>query len=119
MPQDSPAALTKALKWTYLTGGVLTLVLLIGWPLLALPAGVFTQGYFTMWVVLALVWGLLASGVCIMFPIVESYSHIKKIMINAMKCTPAEPRSQAVLDTTKGVLPPESEGFGTKDVAAH
>lgn len=46
--QDSPAALTKALRWTYITGGTLTLVMLILWPLLALPAGVFSQGYFTM-----------------------------------------------------------------------
>ena len=46
--QDSPASLTKALRWTYLTGGALTLVMLILWPILALPAGVFSQGYFTM-----------------------------------------------------------------------
>ena len=46
--QDSPAALTKALRWTYITGGTLTLVMLILWPILALPAGVFSQGYFTM-----------------------------------------------------------------------
>lgn len=49
--QDSPAALTKALRWTYITGGTLTLVMLILWPILALPAGVFSQGYFTMWIV--------------------------------------------------------------------
>lgn len=52
-PQDSPAALTKALKWTYITGGTLTVVLLILWPILALPAGVFSQGYFTMWIVVS------------------------------------------------------------------
>lgn len=52
--QDSPAALTKALRWTYITGGTLTLVMLILWPILALPAGVFSQGYFTMWIVVRL-----------------------------------------------------------------
>ncbi|KAI8468533.1 MAG: urea active transporter [Monoraphidium minutum] len=40
---DSPEALTKALRWTWLTGGGLTLVLIILWPLLAMPAGVFNK----------------------------------------------------------------------------
>jgi hypothetical protein len=60
--QDSPASLTRALRWTYITGGTLTLVLVVAWPLLALPAGVFSKGYFTMWIIIAIVWGLLASG---------------------------------------------------------
>lgn len=29
--QDDPAGLTRALKWTWITGGVLTLVLVILW----------------------------------------------------------------------------------------
>jgi hypothetical protein len=60
--QDSPASLTRALRWTYITGGTLTLVLVVAWPLLALPAGVFSKGYFTMWIIIAIIWGLLASG---------------------------------------------------------
>jgi hypothetical protein len=60
--QDSPASLTRALRWTYITGGTLTLVLVVAWPLLALPAGVFSKGYFTMWIIIAMIWGLLASG---------------------------------------------------------
>jgi hypothetical protein len=39
----SPEALTRALKYTYISAGVLTLVLVVAWPLLALPAGVFSQ----------------------------------------------------------------------------
>ena len=46
--ESSPEALTKALHWTYWTGGALTLVMVIFWPLLAIPAGVFSKGYFTM-----------------------------------------------------------------------
>jgi hypothetical protein len=49
--QSDPAALNRALKWTWITGGVLTLVLVVAWPLLALPAGVFSKPYFTMWIV--------------------------------------------------------------------
>jgi hypothetical protein len=46
--ESSPEALAKALHWTYWTGGALTLVMVIFWPLLAIPAGVFSKGYFTM-----------------------------------------------------------------------
>ena len=104
--QDSPEALTKALRWTYITGGVLTLLLIFVWPLLALPAGVFSQGYFTMWIVIALIWGLLASVGCIFVPIYESAGHVSLILKNAMKCAPVESRVEAVADAAKDVLPP-------------
>ena len=39
----------------------LTVVIFILWPLLALPARVFSQGYFTMWIVIALIWGSIAG----------------------------------------------------------
>ena len=41
--EDSPEAMTKALKWTWITGGGLTILLIIIWPVLALPAGVFNR----------------------------------------------------------------------------
>jgi hypothetical protein len=37
-------------------------------PLLALPAGVFSLGYFKMWVIIALTWGFAAAAVCIILP---------------------------------------------------
>ena len=42
----------------------LTVVIFILWPLLALPARVFSQGYFTMWIVIALIWGSTAGPTC-------------------------------------------------------
>lgn len=105
--EDSPASLTKALRWTYITGGTLTLVLLILWPILALPAGVFSQSYFTMWVVIALIWGLLASACCILYPIVEAGSHILNILGHLVRCQTQESRDEAVLDTVKDVMPPQ------------
>eukprot|EP00878_Enallax_costatus_P017535 GHUV01018420.1.p1 GENE.GHUV01018420.1~~GHUV01018420.1.p1 ORF type:complete len:502 (+),score=164.21 GHUV01018420.1:1083-2588(+) len=105
--EDSPASLTRALRWTYLTGGTLTLLLVILWPLLALPAGVFTKGYFTMWIVIALVWGLLASACCIFYPIWEARDHIMFILSHLVKCQTVESRDEAVLHTVKDVMPPE------------
>ncbi len=60
------------IKFTWATGGALTLILLIGWPILALPAKVFSEGYFTFWVIIAMVWGIVASVVCICLPIIEA-----------------------------------------------
>uniref|UniRef100_A0A383W3Q7 Urea active transporter n=1 Tax=Tetradesmus obliquus TaxID=3088 RepID=A0A383W3Q7_TETOB len=79
MEDTDTAALNRAIKWTWLTGGVLTLVLVVAWPLLALPAGVFSKAYFTMWIVIALTWGFAAMCVCLFMPWWESRRHIKKI----------------------------------------
>jgi hypothetical protein len=40
--------------------------MLILWPLLALPAGVFSQGYFTMWIVVSTepAWGVGVLQAC-------------------------------------------------------
>eukprot|EP00775_Hariotina_reticulata_P012232 gene12232-12370_t len=80
MVENDPAALTRALKWTWITGGVLTLVLVIAWPLLALPAGVFSKPYFTMWIIIAITWGLVACLICLILPWWESRAHVKKIL---------------------------------------
>ncbi|EFJ41619.1 hypothetical protein VOLCADRAFT_68028, partial [Volvox carteri f. nagariensis] len=70
--EDSPEALNRVIRFTWATGGSLTLILLVLWPILALPAGVFSEAYFTFWVMVALVWGIVASAVCIMLPVIEA-----------------------------------------------
>ena len=45
--EDSPEALDKVITFTWWTGGALTVLLLIVWPVLVLPAKVFSEGYFT------------------------------------------------------------------------
>ncbi|GLC42948.1 hypothetical protein PLESTB_000288800 [Pleodorina starrii] len=70
--EDSPEALNHVIRFTWATGGTLTLLLLILWPILALPAKVFSQGYFTFWVIIAMIWGIVASVICIVLPIVEA-----------------------------------------------
>ena len=47
---DSPAAMDVAFKWILLYGGMFSVLLFVVWPLLALPAKVFSKGYFTFWV---------------------------------------------------------------------
>ncbi|PNH09887.1 Urea-proton symporter DUR3 [Tetrabaena socialis] len=80
--EDSPEALNQVVRFTWAVGGSLTLVLLILWPVLALPAKVFSQGYFTFWVMIAIVWGIVASAVCIVLPIIEATDVVVAIWNN-------------------------------------
>ena len=93
--ESSPEALTRALHWTYWTGGVLTLVMIIFWPLLAIPAGVFSKGYFHLWVIIAMAWGLVASVCTLVLPIWEA----RETLINiALWRVPAAPAAKAEYD---------------------
>ncbi|CAI5963936.1 unnamed protein product [Closterium sp. NIES-64] len=65
--------LKQARHWIILWGVCLSVVLLALWPLLALPAGVFSLGYFTFWVVIAITWGVIASAVIIFLPVYENW----------------------------------------------
>lgn len=64
--------LNKIRSMTYMTGYILSFVLIIAWPILTLPAGIFSKSYFTFWVVLSLIWGLIASFCCIFIPLIEA-----------------------------------------------
>ena len=46
-----------AFNWIVFWGGGLAVLLYVVWPLLALPAKVFSKGYFTFWVVISMIWG--------------------------------------------------------------
>jgi SSS family transporter len=76
--EDSAKAMDIALSWTYKTGSALTLILIILWPVLAIPAGHFTPSYWGWWVALAIIWGLLATAATIVLPIWEA----RKVFIN-------------------------------------
>ncbi len=78
--EDSPEALDRVIKFTWVTGGTLTLVLLILWPILALPAKVFSEGYFTFWVIIAMIWGIVAATICIVLPIFEAKDMILMVL---------------------------------------
>lgn len=107
-PQTDPAGLNRAIKWTWITGGALTLVLLILWPLLALPAGVFSKAYFTMWVVISLIWGLAALCVCLFMPWYESRRHVVKIFKGVLSGSVFKAKPARAADA--GMAPPMTKG---------
>ena len=60
-----------SLQVVYKWGSIISFILIIAWPLLALPAKVFPKGYFGFWVVVSIIWGLLAAVVAIVLPVWE------------------------------------------------
>lgn len=91
-PEDE-ADIDRAMKMISAWGIGLALVLVVAWPLLALPAGVFSKGYFTFWVILSIVWGLMATGAMVLLPVWESRSAILGV-ISLGKIRPTqEPKS--------------------------
>ncbi|CAL8469194.1 g8735 [Coccomyxa elongata] len=70
--KENPAAMAYAYKMTWIWAGCLSVVVFVLWPLLTLPAGVFSQSYFTFWIVLMMIWGFLAALVVIFYPLIEA-----------------------------------------------
>ena len=63
-------------RFTTFYGTLLTLLLVVIWPSLALPARVFSRGYFTFWTILSLIWGLVAAAAMIFLPVAEAKDSI-------------------------------------------
>ncbi|PXF45390.1 Urea-proton symporter DUR3 [Gracilariopsis chorda] len=80
--EEQDAELERAGKLIMLWGIGLTLVLVVLWPLLTLPAKAFPKGYFTFWVVLSFIWGLLATATMVILPVAESVRSIMASMKN-------------------------------------
>ncbi|KAL9242636.1 hypothetical protein vseg_016619 [Gypsophila vaccaria] len=72
--------LRKAKMWILKWGLGLTAVIVILWPVLSLPAGVFNKGYFTLWAVIAIAWGTIGSAIIIAMPLMESWDTIVSVL---------------------------------------
>lgn len=53
--KEDPGQMAYAYKMTWIWAISLSIVIFVMWPLLALPAGIFSQGYFTFWIILSMV----------------------------------------------------------------
>ena len=71
-----PEELLKAKRWIAKAGWGFTLLIVVIWPVLSTPAGVFTKGYFAFWIFIAVIWALVASFIIIALPIWESKDQI-------------------------------------------
>uniref|UniRef100_A0A2P2LSU5 Urea-proton symporter DUR3 n=1 Tax=Rhizophora mucronata TaxID=61149 RepID=A0A2P2LSU5_RHIMU len=73
--------LMKAKAWIVKWGVGFTVLIVIMWPLLTLPAGDFSLGYFTFWAVIAIAWGTVGSMVIIALPLFESWGTIRSVFL--------------------------------------
>ncbi|EFH41508.1 sodium:solute symporter family protein [Arabidopsis lyrata subsp. lyrata] len=71
--------LRRAKAWIVKWGLVFTVLIVIIWPVLSLPARVFSRGYFWFWAIVAVAWGTIGSIVIIGLPLVESWDTIKSV----------------------------------------
>ncbi len=82
--------LNKAAKIMKYAGWGFSGVLIILWPLLTLPAGVFSVGYFTFWVILSLIWGLAATIAGFSVPLWESRDTLWGILKGLATLSPTD-----------------------------
>jgi Na+/proline symporter len=78
--EQDPDLLRRAERWITRRGYFLTFILIFVWPILSVPAGVFTQSYFAFWVLVALAWGFGAALVITVLPLVESADDINMVL---------------------------------------
>ncbi|MCO5581170.1 hypothetical protein L7F22_035048 [Adiantum nelumboides] len=65
---------------------VLSVIMIILWPLLTLPAGVFSEAYFALWVLISMVWAVIATAICIFLPLIESRDVIMQVVKSLLSC---------------------------------
>lgn len=81
--EKDPHELAKAERWITRRGYALTLLLIVIWPLLSVPAGVFSRSYFAFWVLVAICWGFGAAIIITILPLSESSDDINMVFSGA------------------------------------
>eukprot|EP00986_Skeletonema_menzelii_P021360 scaffold34265_cov223-Skeletonema_menzelii.AAC.1 len=69
----------RSKRWIIRRGYLLTFVLIIVWPILSIPAQVFSESYFAFWVLVSIAWGFGAAIVITFLPLFESQDEIGKV----------------------------------------
>lgn len=78
--EQDPEMLEASSKWIVSRGWVLTIVLVVIWPLLSIPAGKFTKDYFAFWVLVAIAWGFGAAIIITFLPLYESIEEMTGVV---------------------------------------
>jgi hypothetical protein len=78
--EQDPDELRRAERWITRRGYALTLILIFVWPVLSVPAGVFTKSYFAFWVLIAIAWGFGAAIIITILPLSESADDIAMVL---------------------------------------
>jgi hypothetical protein len=73
--------LDEALAWINKWGWGFTILMVVVWPILSLPAGVFDKDYWAFWVFVSLIWSFVATATIIALPIYESREAIQGVFL--------------------------------------
>jgi len=71
--------LRRAKRWITRRGYLLTFVLILVWPILSIPAQIFTESYFAFWVLVSIAWGFGAAITITLLPLFESQTEIGRV----------------------------------------
>eukprot|EP00523_Entomoneis_sp_CCMP467_P003699 CAMPEP_0168752340 /NCGR_PEP_ID=MMETSP0724-20121128/18332_1 /TAXON_ID=265536 /ORGANISM="Amphiprora sp., Strain CCMP467" /LENGTH=707 /DNA_ID=CAMNT_0008800579 /DNA_START=54 /DNA_END=2177 /DNA_ORIENTATION=- len=93
--EQDPVELRRAERWITRRGYVLTFILIIVWPVLSVPAGVFTRPYFAFWVLVAIAWGFGAAITITVLPLSESSEDINRVLSGMMAAMTGKEMPQA------------------------
>ncbi|KAI8912741.1 Sodium:solute symporter family-domain-containing protein [Gorgonomyces haynaldii] len=105
--ETDPKKLEIAARFAYISSIVLTVVLLIVWPIpMYLSNYVFTSSFFTGWIVFGMLWTIIASVVIIFYPIIESRRGIMQIIYG-------------ILDDLQGKKPKMMHVDGEKTIVSY
>eukprot|EP00270_Netrium_digitus_P009623 TRINITY_DN2933_c0_g1_i1.p1 TRINITY_DN2933_c0_g1~~TRINITY_DN2933_c0_g1_i1.p1 ORF type:complete len:727 (+),score=169.16 TRINITY_DN2933_c0_g1_i1:137-2317(+) len=80
MEEYDDSKLEHSRMWIIKWGCVFTFLIVVLWPIAALPAGVFSEGFFTFWAVISISWGTIGSLVIIILPLYEHWDIIALII---------------------------------------
>ncbi|KAJ3339505.1 hypothetical protein HDU91_001012, partial [Kappamyces sp. JEL0680] len=105
--ETDPVALDKASRFAVNSSVVLTIALLIVWPIpMYASQYVFSSGFFTGWVVFGMTWAIVATATIIFYPLVESRADIFGIFNGIVGDVTGKSRA----DPKKPLMPVKSDG---------
>eukprot|EP00170_Pyropia_yezoensis_P002121 contig_8966_g2125 len=84
LPFERAEALERAFKRVAGFGVLITALIVVVWPLLALPARVFSRSYFAFYAILSIAWGVIAASIMIVLPVWESRQSILVVLTLGM-----------------------------------
>lgn len=117
----SEVKLKHARNWIVKWGVAFTILIVIIWPIFALPAKVFSQGYFTFWAAIAIVWGTVGSAVIIILPVYESWEVIQYVLMGMFTGDILEKKVDDLTTRLKFIMKtmPEAERLYYEEIKLH
>ncbi|KAG0315062.1 hypothetical protein BGZ99_007692 [Dissophora globulifera] len=94
---EEDAKLAKAARFARWSSGILTVVLILVWPLpMFFSNYVFSRGFYTGWVVLSIVWAICSAVAVTLYPLWESRAAIRQVFKGIYQYANQKPSTTAV-----------------------